>query len=56
VFIESGEAVVFFAVISYFLFNLANLLYCRRFKRDSFGWFSTGVVPVAGMVILVYAL
>jgi amino acid transporter len=56
VFIWSGEAVVFFAVITYFFVNLGNLLYYRRFKRESFHWFSNGVVPVFGMAVLVYAL
>jgi amino acid transporter len=56
VFIWSGEATVFFAVITYFFVNLGNLIYYRRYRREEFRWFTNGIVPVVGMGVLAYAL
>jgi amino acid transporter len=56
VFIWSGEATVFFAVITYFFVNLGNFIYYRRYRRANFNWFLNGFVPFAGMAVLAYAL
>ncbi len=56
VFIWSGEATVFFAILTYFFVHLGNLVYYARFARERFNWFLNAVVPVFGMGVLAYAL
>jgi amino acid transporter len=56
VFIWSGEATVFFAVITYFFVNLGNIIFYGRYRRAEFRWFTNGVVPIVGMGVLAYAL
>lgn len=56
VWIWSGEATVFFAVMTYLFVNIGNIVYYRRYKRSDFNWFLNGVVPVIGIAVLVYAL
>jgi amino acid transporter len=51
-----GEAYVFFIMVPYLFVNVANLVYHLRFRRDQFNILLNGVIPILGIVVVVYLL
>jgi putrescine importer len=51
-----GSCIVFFALITYFLTNLSNLVYYHRFARHLRHTFGNVIVPVVGAAVSLAAL
>lgn len=51
-----GGVFVFFALISYSLVNLTNIVHHLRHAKDQFNWLTTGLLPALGIVIDGYIL
>jgi len=51
-----ANALVFFATLTFFAVNAANILYFFRFARSEFGLFKNLLVPVVGMVSNAYLI
>ena len=48
--------ITFFALITYTMVNLSNLLYFTRIERAKFNWFLNGLVPLVGMGLDIYLI
>ena len=46
----------FFALLTYLAVNISNVVYHWRFKRSAFNWFTHGVVPLLGIVVVLFVI
>jgi putrescine importer len=56
VWIWCGSATVFFALVTYAFVHIGNISYYWRYKRASFNWFWSGLIPAIGLGVIGYAL
>jgi len=52
----TGTMASFLGLLTYFAVNAANIIFFWRFRRDRFNGFLNGVVPIVGMLVVVYIL
>jgi amino acid transporter len=52
----TGTMSSFLGLLTYFCVNAANIIYFARYRRDRFSIWLNGVVPVIGIVVVVYIL
>src|SRR5260370_17158896 len=51
-----GSAIVFFALVTYIFVNLANIIFFCRFRREQFNILLNLLIPLIGIVSIVYLL
>jgi amino acid transporter len=52
----TGTMSSFLGLLTYFCVNAANIIYFARYRRDRFNIVLNGIVPVIGIVVVVYIL
>src|SRR5258708_34696373 len=46
----------FLGLLTYLAVNIVNIVFFWRFRREKFNWFFNAVVPIFGIVVVLYIL
>src|SRR5260370_7514740 len=52
----TGTMTSFLGLLTYLAVNIVNIVFFRRFRREKFNWFLNAVVPIFGIVVVLYIL
>ena len=52
----TGTMTSFLGLLTYFAVNTVNIVFFWRFRREKFNWFLNAVVPLIGIVVVLYIL
>lgn len=52
----TGTMASFLGLLTYFAVNMVNIVFFWRFRRKKFNWFLNGIVPVFGMLVVLYII
>jgi amino acid transporter len=52
----TGTMTSFLGLLTYFAVNVVNVVFFWRFRREKFNWFLNGVVPLIGIIVVLYIL
>ena len=52
----TGTMTSFLGLLTYFAVNVINIVFFWRFRRATFNWFLNGVVPLFGIIVVLYIL
>jgi amino acid transporter len=52
----TGTMTSFLGLLTYLTVNVINIVFFRRYRRATFNWFLNGVVPVFGIIVVLYIL
>ena len=52
----TGTMASFLGLLTYLAVNMVNVVFFWRFRRNKFNWFLNGLVPVVGMVVVLYII
>ena len=52
----TGTMTSFLGLLTYLAVNIVNIVFFWRFRREKFNWFLNAVVPIFGIVVVLYIL